>query len=85
MFVDVLSFMCNLSGDGLSGCADGEWLSWVFGLWCCLSGGVHLGWVGRGGGVVWTNLGGEGGLGFGVVGVGGRVVGGGFHGGSVAR
>ena len=42
--------------------------------------------VGWGGGcVVWTNLGGEGGLGFGVVGVGGRVVGGGFHGGSVAR
>ena len=42
--------------------------------------------VGRGGGcVVWTSLGGEGGLGSGVVEVGGRVIGGGFHGGSVAR
>ena len=42
--------------------------------------------VGWGGGcVVWSNLGGEGGLGFSVVGVGGRVVGGGFHGGNVAR
>ena len=44
---------------------------------------IGVGW--GGGCVVWTNLGGEGGLGFGVVEVGGRVVGGGFHGGSVAR
>ena len=42
--------------------------------------------IGRGGGcVVWSSLGGEGGLGSGVVEVGGRVIGGGFHGGSVAR
>ena len=33
-------------GDGLSGCADGEWLSGVVRLWCCLSGDVHWGWEG---------------------------------------
>ena len=84
MFVDVLSFVCNLGGDGLSGCADGEWLSGVVRLWCCLSGDVHWGREGRVG-VVWSSLGGEGGLGSGVVGVGGGVIGGGFHGSSVAR
>ena len=49
MFVDVLSFVCNLGGDGLSGCADGEWLSGVVRLWCCLCGAVHWSWEGRGG------------------------------------
>ena len=84
MFVDALSFVCNLSSDGLGGCADGKWLSGVVRLWSCLSG--MLTGVGRGGVcVVWSSLGGEGGLGSGVVEVGGRVIGGGFHGGSVAR
>ena len=57
------------------------------GIWAVvlLEWGSSFGLGGAGGCVVWTNLGGEGGLGFGVVGVGGRVVGGGFHGGSVAR
>ena len=85
MFVDVLSFVCNLGGDGLSGCADGEWLSGVVRLWCCLCGAVHWSWEGRGGCVVWSSLGGGGGLGSGVVAVGGGLGGGGFHGGSVAR
>ena len=84
MFVDALSFVCNLSSDGLGGCADGKWLSGVVRLWGCLSGDVHWGWEGQGC-VVWSSLGGEGGLGSGVVEVGGRVIGGGFHGGSVAR
>ena len=53
MFVDVLSFVCNLGGDGLSGCADGEWLSGVVRLWCCLCGAVHWSWEGGG---VWFGL-----------------------------
>ena len=51
MFVNVVSFVCNLGGDELSGCADGEWLIGVVRLWCCLCGAVHWSWEGRGG--VW--------------------------------
>ena len=48
VLVNVVSFMCGLGGDGLSGCADGEGLIGVARLWCLLCGAVHWSWEGRG-------------------------------------
>ena len=48
VFVNVVPFVCNLGGDGLGGCADGEWLCGVVRLWCGLCGAIRWLWEGQG-------------------------------------
>ena len=48
VFVNVVPFMCNLGGDGVGGCADGEWLRGVVRLCCCLRGAIRWWWGGQG-------------------------------------